>query len=168
MTELVAKVCNEATIVTTVIEDLSPLTVRTEITKIAFASSLNTRTESMKQSIFREIKDVLIEELLCDPNRNVGEALTDILRGDAEFAGELVRKFEDEIGHELKKARSKLCGNRTTQNPFETSERSKDQAVTNLPEFYPPCPAGSSPLGHLIKEHNGKRYLIAGRGLIQL
>lgn len=168
LTEIVAGVCDNAALVTTVIDDLDPLIVASHITLIKFSSSSPTKRKVLKDTIFSEVEEAVVDELAADSSKSTSEVMTDVLMGDVQLAEELVAEKGDKIGSSVKKRLRKI-----QQSTEELDARAhandfgNDGSTVAVEEYHPACPIGDDPVEHCTVNVNGRRYFAEGKNLIE-
>ena len=167
ISELVAGVCDEAAIVTTVIVDLDPIVVDVKVTKFTFRNGSGVNTQARMKAIYPEIEHQISDDILSDPSKNTVDIVTDILRGDKNLAQDIVKRYESDIENSVRKETRRREKHRDTKL-YSGGESN----VRNLPsingEYYPLCPEGSSPVAHSTTQIDGKRYFKEGKYLVEL
>ena len=168
LTEIVAGVCHNAALVTTVIDDLDPLIVSSHVTLIKVSSSSATKRKVLKDTIFTEVEEAVVDELAEDSSKSPSEVMTDVLMGDVQLAEELSAEKGDKIKSSVEKRQRELL-----QSEEEFSAKSlvnvseNDGSTLTVEEYHPACPFGDDPVEHCTVSVDDRRYFAEGKNLIE-
>lgn len=162
LNEFYAGVCQKAALVSTEIEDLNPLTVKTTITIVSLSGVTHSITADVKESIYNEVKELAIDTMLRNREVSVEQVFQDILQGDAGLAADMTNTFGDRFIKEVKVQERKSL---LVDSDEQTNGHSNNGSLPMLSDCHPVCPIDEDPTKQGIVLIEDQRFIVEGRAL---